>query len=384
MRTILLEANNGNIAACREPEEILAMDSLDQTLNILHISDLHRGQERDELVWGEVRGKFHKDVIRHMEDNGAVDIVIFSGDITSRGQKNEFLAVVTELQRLWSVFESRAVRPKLLVVPGNHDLARPPQGDPLVVNALSLRSFPSVRADLFGRRTNAWKQSVKKAFKNYTNFVRMLQKTGIDLILDVEGKIPGDVSGKFSVNGLNVGLVGLNSAWTHVIGGNLVNKLDIYPEQLASVVGQDAYDWSRDCHIALLITHHPEAWLNDAAKKDFKEIIFSQAVFDAHLFGHMHEPRPMNLQVGAYTSWSFQAPSLYGLEKIWGDLQRIHGFSFFKFRAATKELECWPRVVRRTVMGEVQILADDSMLKESESFKWKWIPNKLEVNVEKK
>lgn len=384
MRTIPLEPNSGNIVVCREPEEILGMDSLKQTLNILHISDLHRGQERDELVWGEVRGKFHKDVLRHMEDNGAIDIVIFSGDITSRGQKKEFSAVVAELQRLWSVFESRAVRPKLLVVPGNHDLVRPPQGDPLVVNALSLRGHPSVRADLFGRRSNAWKQSVKKAFKNYTSFVRALRDTGIDLVLDVEGKIPGDVSGKFSVNGLNVGVVGLNSAWTHVVGGNLINKLDIYPEQLASVVGQDAYDWSRDCHIALLVTHHPEAWLNDAARRDFKEIIFSQAVFDAHLFGHMHEPRPMNLQVGAYTSWSFQAPSLYGLEKIWGDLQRIHGFSFFKFRAAAEEMECWPRVVRRAVMGEVQILADDSMLKESESFKWKWVPNKLEVNAEKK
>lgn len=360
------------------------MKSVGHALNILHISDLHRGQDRDDLVWGAIRQNFHSDVHRHIDECSDIDLVVFSGDITSRGAKRDFSEVVTELQRLWGVFKARALSPRLLIVPGNHDLIRPSADDPLVINALGLRALPQVRQALFEKRSNVWKQSVKKTFKNYVAFVKELQQSGIDVVSDCVGKIPGDVSGKFSVNGLTVGVVGLNSAWTHLVGGNLINKLDMYPEQLSSVVGGDSHDWSRDCHICLLVTHHPETWLNDAAQKDFRELIFNRSVFDAHLFGHMHESRPTNVQIGAYTSWSFQAPSIYGLEKIWGDIQRIHGYSFIRFNASDRQMECWPRIIRPTVMGVPQILANDALLSGGISFQWPWQPNKQEVPTEKK
>ncbi len=349
------------------------MDNNKSTLKILHISDLHRGQDRSEIRWGNVREDVHRDIERHANTYGLIDLVVFSGDITYRGEKTEFDSVLHELQRLWGVFRQNSMNPRLVVVPGNHDLERPPAHDPLVAFASLMRTRTSVKDELFRNKNSGWYLTLSKAFSNYLAFLDDLRSSQIDLLMDVEGWLPGDFSGRFEINGLKVGVVGLNSAWTHLEGGDLSGKLDIYPEQLGAVVGGDLPSWSKNNNVSIVVTHHPVDWFNDEAQRDFNGEIYREGIFDAHLYGHMHESKPVNINIGAHNRKNLQAPSLYGLEKYRGEMTRHHGYSFVEFNAEKSVLEFWPRVFREKRAGGIQVVADSDILDgDDKSFVWPW------------
>lgn len=333
------------------------------TLHWLHISDLHRGQERTEEVWAVVRQEIHDDIKRQIQENGPIDLVIFSGDLVYKGDKEEFSSVKNELEKLWDIFANLGQKPQLFVVPGNHDLVRPANTSPLMNMADILRLKTDVRDELLSGESSIYRDEVVTAFANYTNFIEDLRRTDIPLAMDTAGLFPGDSSARFSVNGLNVGLVGLNSAWTHLGKGDLQGKLDISIRQLNSVVEKDLPHWSMQNHINLLITHHPGTWLSDAAQAEFDGEIFIPDYFDAHLHGHMHDNRPQLTSVGAHDRRTIQASSLFGLEKVKGELDRRHGYYFAKLDANRDVCAFWPRRFEQKHGNVWQVAADRELLK---------------------
>lgn len=343
------------------------------TLHWMHISDLHRGQERTEEVWAVVRQEIHDDITRQVEKNGPVDLVIFSGDMAYKGGKDEFLSVKNELERLWDTFAKLDHKPKLFVVPGNHDLERPGKTSPLMNMADILRLKTDIRDELLGDGKSAYRDEVVVAFTNYTTFIHDLQQSGIPLAMDKTGLLPGDCSGRLSVNGLEVGLVGLNSAWTHLGKGHLKGTLDISVRQLNSVVENDLPRWSKQNHINLLVTHHPLSWLNDDAQVEFEGQIFIPDYFDAHMYGHMHDNLPQLTSTGAHNRRIIQAASLFGLEKIKDEIDRRHGYYFAKLNANREICDFWPRRFEQKVGHVWQVSADGELLKRDQrSFDQIW------------
>jgi hypothetical protein len=59
--------------------------------------------------------------------SGPWDVVIFSGDLTQSGARDEFDKLDEILQELWAQFAALGCSPKLIVLPGNHDISRPAQ-----------------------------------------------------------------------------------------------------------------------------------------------------------------------------------------------------------------------------------------------------------------
>jgi len=87
----------------------------------LHLSDLHLGC-RGEDLWWQVQEELEKSIRSMAERLGPPDLLLFSGDLTFQGKKDEFKRIDRFLDTLLSWLDSE---PLVVAVPGNHDLQRP-------------------------------------------------------------------------------------------------------------------------------------------------------------------------------------------------------------------------------------------------------------------
>src|SRR5688572_15325653 len=102
--------------------------------NWLHLTDLHLGMNDSKGLWNDMQEAFFDDLKFLFQEQDILrgeplDLVLFTGDLVYSGRYEQYEAVNTVLRRLWSELDSMgfAELPKLLAIPGNHDLARPEQ-----------------------------------------------------------------------------------------------------------------------------------------------------------------------------------------------------------------------------------------------------------------
>ncbi|RMN54547.1 Metallophosphoesterase [Pseudomonas amygdali pv. hibisci] len=330
------------------------------TFSWLHISDLHAGMKDASHLWPQIKTQILKDLRRHLAEQGPIDLVVFSGDLTQTAKEEEFAAVLSDLKDFWVVFSEYEVCPKLVVVPGNHDLTRPAADSPLLMAVESFRKRPSVRESLVKDDESEYRKELYSAFSNYENFITRLENSEIPLATTSRGIFPGDCAGVMEVNGLRVGIVGLNSAWSHLEKGDFRGKLEFYDLQVDAVVGGDIEKWSYANHINLLVTHHPKDWLNPDALKDFQNEVSPLGRFDAHLFGHMHELSTRSYGFGGQqVKREYQAASLFGSERDSnGAITRRHGFSIARIDAERECFSVWPRKADRISAGGWRVNID--------------------------
>lgn len=323
------------------------------TFSWLHISDLHAGMKDSSHLWPQIKTQILKDIRRHLESHGAIDLVVFSGDLTQMAKEEEFDSVFSDLMELWSVFSEYRTCPKLVVVPGNHDLTRPAADSSILMAVENFRKRPKVRDSLIKDDDSEYKKELNLAFANYQNFITKLTDSKIPLATTNSGIFPGDCAGVIEVNGLRVGVVGLSSTWSHLEAGDFKGELEFYDLQVSAAVGGDIDKWSYANNINLLVTHHPKDWLNPEALKDFQNEINPLGRFDAHLFGHMHELSARSYGFGGQqVKREYQAASLYGSERDSnGTAVRRHGFTIAKIDAERGCLSVWPRKVDRISAG---------------------------------
>jgi len=296
-------------------------------------------------LWPQIRTQILKDLRRHLVEHGAIDLVVFSGDLTQMAKDEEFAAVLSDLREFWAVFSEYEICPKLVVVPGNHDLTRPAADCSLLMAVENFRKRSSVRDSLIKDDGSEYRKELNAAFSNYEDFIIDLENSEIPLATTSRGIFPGDCAGVMEVNGLRVGIVGLSSAWSHLEQGDFKGKLEFSDLQVSAAVGGDIEKWSYANNFNLLVTHHPKDWLNQDALKDFKNEVSPLGRFDAHLFGHMHELSTRSYGFGGQqVTREYQAASLFGSERDSnGTITRRHGFSIAKIDAERGYLSVWPR-----------------------------------------
>jgi len=101
-------------------------------INWLHFSDLHYGQNQQNILLPKLKKELFKDIEHLIKTIGTIDIVFFTGDLTFSGKKDEFDALTGLLGDLWTLFRRLDSDPYLFAVPGNHDLCRPDPKHPAV------------------------------------------------------------------------------------------------------------------------------------------------------------------------------------------------------------------------------------------------------------
>ncbi len=344
----------------------MAQEQLEEKMECfswLHLTDLHRGMKEQHWLWPGVREIFFEDLERLHEKCGPWDLVLFTGDLTQRGNMEEFQKVDEILEQLWTYFKKLGSSPKLLAVPGNHDLVRPRRTDPSVRLLQQWADQPDIQDEFWEEADSPYRQVIKRAFKNYTIWWRNAQSFKAK---DVNtGILPGDFSTTFEKEGAKLGIVGLNTSFLQLTDDNYEGKLALYAKQFQEVCGNDGPAWTKQHHACLLLTHHPPVWLNSDSQQHLNGEITARGRFAVHFCGHMHETVYREItEGGAEARRLWQGHSLFGLENFGeeDEGQRLHGYTGGKIelRGDTGTLLFWPREARLQG-GQRSIVPDYSL-----------------------
>ncbi len=333
----------------------------DKRLSWLHLSDLHAGAAGQEWVWPTLKTVFLEDLKRLHQKTGDWQVVIFSGDLSQRGEKADYDQVTEALLDIWRVQGELGFTPALFAVPGNHDLGRPSSTDPTAIAMKTWWQEEGIRKDLLTRADSPYRLWLKTVFTGFTQWRADAAASGLPFLHETPGLLPGDASATVETPQGRLGLVGLNSSWLQLAGGDYRGKLSVEPPQLLAVTDNDPDKWVKDRDATLLVTHHPTDWLHKSALEAWRSEIDPAGRFQAHLFGHMHEPDvSSSANGGSQPRRAIQAASLFGLEKIDGKVTRINGYS-----AGALEpdgiLRIWPRITVRQTSGNWKLVPDHTL-----------------------
>jgi hypothetical protein len=170
--------------------------------------------------------------------------------------------------------------PILATVPGNHDLRRPKLDDP-ALREISGWMKTGVPEGFCRSRRNGARRLVQAAFRYYTTW-----QTRHPFRKPTEvraGALPGDFAGTIVKDDVKIGILGLNTAFFQLQGGDYEGKLILSPHQMVAACSDTFTDWFDGHEIAFLMTHHPPSWLSPISRRALREEIAPPGRFVAHL-----------------------------------------------------------------------------------------------------
>jgi len=256
-------------------------------LRLLHISDLHARGPGEKEPWRRRRvlgDAWLRNLETLMEEEGAPDLILFTGDAAYSGQPDEYREAANFFEVLRDELQLGSDR--LYVVPGNHDIDRNVHPDAWQ----SMRMRLSATADSLGvsRWMNdiagppagfehSWKPAVLERQRAYRAWVAgQLQRPDLSpdgLGYRVTVRLPGW--------GFPIHVVGLNTAWLSGDDAD-ASRLMLTENQLGRHATGERGEPLPGLRIVLL--HHPLHELADgsAVKRllsDYADIVFR---------GHLH------------------------------------------------------------------------------------------------
>ena len=261
------------------------------TFRWLHLTDLHWGSDGHRFDWGNVIDDLCEDLDRlqnpkHLD--GPFDAVFFTGDLVYKGEADDYTKVSAILESLISRTSPKGRKPFFLAVPGNHDLVRPEDDD----GALHLQHYfenKNIHKKIWKDKEFSGFKTIDGAFKNYTDWWETLSPERFRKPDTWQGGyMPGDFSASLSCGDLSIGVLGLNTAFLQLAGGDFEGKLALEKEQLVHACGEDYDKWEKRHHFNILMTHHPPNWLHPNSRDLYEGYLYKPSRFAFHLCGHVH------------------------------------------------------------------------------------------------
>ncbi len=319
----------------------------------LHLTDLHYGLQGQDCLWPTLRGPFLESLGPLSDRCGPWDAVLFTGDLVQSGESAQFERMQAEvLDPLWRrLRELGSGGAVLLAVPGNHDLYRSQDPDsPALDVLLEKGGFERVAAKFWDQPAGSYRRVVHDAFAAYGAWWEQAPprppgvKTGI---------LPGDFAVTLPCGDRKVGLVGLNTTFLQLAGGDYEGRLVWDARQLYAVCEGGVDVWCDRHDVCLLLTHQGPGWLTLEAREAGESEIAPAGRFAVHLFGHQHETEITYIRRGGSTKAVrlCQGCSVFGMEKR-GEppaIERMHGYAAGRIEldAGEAHLRLWPRIATK-------------------------------------
>lgn len=317
----------------------------------LHLTDFHYGLKGQDCLWPTLREPFLDSLAALHDRCGPWNAVLFTGDFVQSGESAQFEKMQAEvLDPLWEKLrELGSGDAVLLAVPGNHDLYRPNplEDNPAVDTLLERDSFHRIETKFWDQPAGSYRHVINDAFAAYSQWWDKAPhrsstvKTGI---------LPGDFSATLQHSGRRIGIVGLNTTFLQLTGGDYEGRLVWDARQLHAVCNGGVDTWSKQHDVCLLLTHQGPNWLTPEARKHGESEIAPAGRFAVHLFGHQHETKITYIRSGGSRNAVrlSQGCSVFGMEKF-GDppkTHRAHGYAAGRIELGETEahLRLWPRI----------------------------------------
>lgn len=317
----------------------------------LHLTDFHYGLKGQDCLWPTLREPFLDSLAALHERCGPWDAVLFTGDLVQSGETAQFEKMQAEvLNPLWKKLgELGSGGAVLLAVPGNHDLYRPnPNEDNAAIDALLDKDgFQRIETKFWDQSAGVYRRVINDAFAAYSQWWDKAPHQPPDV---KTGALPGDFSVTLELGGQRIGIVGLNTTFLQLAGGDYEGRLVWDARQLHAVCDGGVDTWSKQHDICLLLTHQGPNWLTPEAQKQGESEIAPAGRFAAHLFGHQHEMDITYIRRGGsrHATRLCQGCSVFGMEKF-GDppkIERAHGYTAGRIELGATEaiLRLWPLI----------------------------------------
>jgi len=317
----------------------------------LHLTDFHYGLKGQDCLWPNLREPFLDSLAALHERCGPWDAVLFTGDLVQSGESAQFEKMQAEvLDPLWArLRELGSGNAVLLAVPGNHDLYRPnPKEDNAAIDVLLEKDgFQRIEAKFWDQPSGGYRRVINDAFAAYSQWWDKAphRPGGVKA-----GALPGDFSATLQHGGRRIGIVGLNTTFLQLAGGDYEGRLVWDARQLHAVCEGGVDAWSKQHDVCLLLTHQGPNWLTPEAREQGELEIAPAGRFAAHLFGHQHETDISYIRRGGSRDATrpCQACSVFGMDKF-GEPpknQRAHGYTAGRIEFGEKDahLRLWPRI----------------------------------------
>lgn len=258
----------------------------EQSLTWLHISDVHfetadSGTRRNYWAQDKVKETFIRDLPELLrEEHLEPDIVFLTGDVAFSGDRKEYDIAVKFLDEL----RQRLPKPNvpIMLIPGNHDVCRS------VAERYSreekdaqtfLASNQAIIEYMHSPKHADDRTRVFRRLDNFRAFTKRCKRFGQPLL---DGHCA--FSSVQSINGVGVGIAGMNSAWRCSSDADR-GRVVLGVPQIDEAVKQ-----LQDAHLRVALVHHPPEtdWyvLDDMR---YQREAFPN--FDFVLRGHEHDPR---------------------------------------------------------------------------------------------
>ncbi len=317
----------------------------------LHLTDFHYGLKGQDCLWPTLREPFLDSLADLHQKCGPWDAVLFTGDLVQSGESAQFKKMQAEvLDPLWEKLgELGSGDAVLLAVPGNHDLYRPnpKEGKAAIDSLLEEGRFPRIEAKFWDQPTSDYRQVVNDAFAAYSEWWKEAPHRAGSV---KNGVLPGDFSATLECSGRRIGIVGLNTTFLQLAGGDYEGRLVWDARQIHAVCDGGVDNWSRQHDVCLLLTHQGPNWLTQEAREAGESEIAPAGRFAAHLFGHQHEAKITYISRGGSINATrlCQASSVFGMKRF-GEppkTERAHGYTAgrIEFGETETHLRLWPRV----------------------------------------
>jgi tetratricopeptide (TPR) repeat protein len=321
----------------------------------LHLTDFHYGLKGQDCLWPTLREPFLDSLASLHERCGPWDAVLFTGDFVQSGETAQFKKMQAEvLDPLWEKLrELQSGDAVLLAVPGNHDLYRrsdPQEDNPALDTLLEKDGFQRIKTKFWDQPAGGYRRVVNDAFAAYSKWwSKAPHRPGIVKA----GVLPGDFSVSLQSGDRRIGIVGLNTTFLQLAGGDYEGRLTWDARQIHAVCGGGVDTWSKQHDVCLLLTHQGPDWLTPEAREQGESEIAPAGRFAAHLFGHQHETDIGYIRHGGSRNavCLCQGCSVFGMDKF-GDppeIQRAHGYCAGRIEFSEKgaNLRFWPRIATK-------------------------------------
>lgn len=271
-------------------------------LGILHVSDIHINASSKSAIDILVE-KLLKDIDKVMaENNIKIHLICFAGDLIGRGD-NAF-----EGEKQIDIAEEHFIHPlinhlgltehEFILVPGNHEVDR--------------RKIAEITEE--GLAAISTKEKIDKTIYNMCDEYKGRLENFYKYMY--ERYIPDAVqwnlgySVERNINGINIGIVGIDSAWRSTGSGGSERGKMFVGEQQVGVLHNNI----KDTDLKICLMHHPLDWLSGIEMVNVERKL---NYFDLVLRGHVHDLEDKQICTQSFKTIYNTSGKLYPIDEYY-------------------------------------------------------------------
>jgi len=237
---------------------------MDKKVTWLHLSDLHFRVTEDNFESELIYDRLLED-LKHIEEH--IDLVFVTGDIAYSGRIEEYERASIFFNNVLEILSLG--REAIFFVPGNHDVQRSNTANYVSKMLDGINSEKEV-AEILGSKE--LREIFLKRLNNYYDFVKNsafpIEKSELSYTKNI------------NINGIEIAVVGLNSAWgsnSNLEKGNII---------LGERQVIEAFSKIHNPQVTITLLHHPIYYFRDEDVESVESVINNRSDFVLH--GHIH------------------------------------------------------------------------------------------------